>query len=115
MRDKRTADELVGLNNWGRIFPLPAICEDASAAGDVERVPQWRTIPWTKTQLEELVLATLGEIPKNLTEIQDGGNPLDTLAAAREILRSEQFPVFRNELSPSRCDNRLLSPSRFLQ
>ena len=85
VRDEHTANQLLRLNNWGRIFPLPAICEDVSGVGGKEKIPQWKLIQWTQAQLEEVVRAKMGEIPTNMPEIPDGSNPLDILARAREI------------------------------
>lgn len=56
VRDKRTADKLLELNNWGRIAPLPTICEDVSGPDDEDKVPKWRAVEWSKAQLEAIVL-----------------------------------------------------------
>lgn len=89
VRDERTASKLLGLNNWGRIAPLPKICEDISGPKDEDRVPKWRSVKWTKAQLEAIVRSNFGEIPSDMPPIVDGANPLDVLdeAEKRAILR----------------------------
>lgn len=84
VRDDRTANELLSLNNWGRIGPLPNLCEDISDPTAKERVPKWRTVVWTKELLEAIVRAKFGEIPPNMPPIDDGANPLDILIEAQK-------------------------------
>lgn len=92
VRDESTVNRLLALNGWGRISPLEGICKDVSKADDKEKIPQWRTPKWTKTQLEALVRSRYGDdvdMGRIVLENESAGNPFDVLQRARKQYNSE--------------------------
>ena len=85
VRDKSTANKLLRLNGWGRIAPLAPICRDVGSPGDEEKTPEWKSISWTRDQLEEIVRSRFGSIAAHMRQIEDGENPLDVLDEARRL------------------------------
>jgi hypothetical protein len=90
VRDSSTADGLLNLNGWGRIFPLSGICTDEKnlPADEDGKVPLWRRPQWTREQLKSLVLSRF-EMFANIDmmeglAIRDGQNPLNVLERAEE-------------------------------
>jgi hypothetical protein len=91
VRDEGTANRLLALNGWGRISPLEGICKDISKAHDKEKIPQWRTPKWTKTQLEALIRLRYGDdvdTGRIVLEDESDGNPFDVLRRARKQYNS---------------------------
>lgn len=85
VRDKATANKLLRLNGWGRIAPLKRICRDVSTSTDDEKTPEWKSIDWTRDQLEEIVRSRFGNVPEMCRIRDHGDNPLDVLDEARRL------------------------------
>eukprot|EP00978_Attheya_sp_CCMP212_P023683 scaffold73024_cov61-Attheya_sp.AAC.4 len=59
--NKGVADELVSLNNWGKMKPLQAVHEfDVYGLDSHDEVPSWKTISWSTDQLKKAVIKHSG-------------------------------------------------------
>lgn len=95
VRDTTTADKLLKVNGWYRLFPLRGLCLDSQdlPTGVDGKEPKWSTPMWTAEMLIKLVRANVrGITDAQLSKlaIGDGEEPNDLLVRAGELIQEDE-------------------------